>query len=553
VEHRYFSLVLHSHIPYVIGHGTWPHGMDWLYEAAAESYLPLLGVFRRLADAGASPQVNVSFTPVLMEQLNNPAFPEGFVAYLRMKIEAARNDRQHFEKNGQKNFIGLALFWEDWYEKLLRDFCDTYQGDILDGFRVLQDAGHIEILTSGATHAYFPLLSRDESISAQIRQGKHTYAHYLGREPKGFWIPECAYRPAYAWRRPFGSTEPYSRRGVDEILMDEGIGYFFIDTHLLKGGEAKGVYADRFPALKQLWEKFKEQQMPEKGGILSPYFPYLAYPSDAPFFTRDEVTGTQVWSRSTGYPGNGLYLEFHKKHFPGGLRYWRITGAGADLADKKPYDPEQTRAQIEEHAVHFVNILEGILREQNTGIIVALYDTELFGHWWFEGPEWLYHVLKSADQSRVKPLTASLGLERIPPQSIVSLPEGSWGEGGFHGIWFNEETSWIWEKVYALEDETANLDIQGLGRDGLARRLLRQFFREKFLLESSDWPFLISTWSARDYAERRVAEHFKRGETLARWIRLNRALTPEETSLLESWEREDCLFKEIASPGCEIP
>jgi 1,4-alpha-glucan branching enzyme len=543
-----FVLVLHSHIPYVLSHGSWPHGVDWLFEAAAESYLPLLDVFRRLGDEGIPPRVNIGITPVLAAQLKDARFKSGFDEYLAMKIEIAAKDRAYFERTGDAELVALTVFWQEWYEKLAADFHGTYHEDIVDGFRALQDAGQIEVLTSAATHGYFPLLARDESIRLQVRQGRHAYRKDFGRDPKGFWIPECAYRPAYSWKPPFGDRPPYPRQGVDEILRSEGIGYFFVDAHLLKGGVAKGVYTDRFPALKRLWEGSRSTSDRPEDPTRDPYSAYLAYPSDTPFFVRDEVSGTQVWSRQSGYPGDGWYLEFHKKHFPGGMRYWRITSSGAGLGDKAPYDPRRTRDRMKEHATHFVSTVEGILRARDGGTVVALYDTELFGHWWFEGPEWLYLVLKGLDRSSVRPATGTASLDALPPQSVVSLPEGSWGEGGFHGIWLNEDTAWIWERIYRIEEEAARLG-DGKRADP---RLLKQFIREKFLLESSDWPFLISTWSARDYAQNRAAEHYERARALAGWLKAGRPLTGGEAALLDTWEKEDRLFDEVVTPDGQI-
>ncbi len=543
-----FVLVLHSHIPYVLSHGSWPHGVDWLYEAAAESYLPLLDVFRRLAAEGIPPRVSIGMTPVLAAQLKDARFKAGFDAYLDMKIEVAARDRAYFERTGDETLLGLTAFWQDWYEKLSTDFHETFHEDIVDGFRDLQDAGTIEVLTSGATHGYFPLLARDESVRLQVRQGRHAYRKYFGRDPKGFWVPECAYRPAYSWKPPFGDLPPYPRQGVDEILGSEGIGYFFVDGHLLKGGTAMGVYTDRFPALKRLWEGSRGASDRPEDPTRDPYSAYLAYPSDTPFFVRDEVSGTQVWSRQAGYSGDGWYLEFHKKHFPGGMRYWRITSSEAGLGDKAPYDPRKVRERLEEHARHFVSTIEGLLRTRKEGTVVALYDTELFGHWWFEGPEWLYLVLKGLDRSSVPPATGAGALQARPPRSVVSLPEGSWGEGGFHGIWLNEDTAWIWERIYRIEGEAARIG-DGKSSD---RRLLKQFIREKLLLESSDWPFLISTWSARDYAQNRAAEHYERARAIAGWLKAGRPLTEGEAALLETWEKEDSLFDEVVGPNGQI-
>ena len=546
---KHFSLVLHSHIPYVLAHGSWPHGMDWLFEAAAESYLPLLEVFERLRDEGTPPRVNISFTPVLMEQLKSPSFATGFMEYLRMKIEIARRDRSYFEKTGAKPLLSLTEYWEGWYSGLLESFSGRYQQDILGAFRKLQDDGQIEVLTSAATHGYLPLLSKDDSIRWQARQGRYVYEKYFGRKPTGFWLPECAYRPGYAWRSPLGGRETADRAGVDEILGEEGLGCFFVDTHLLSGGEAKGVYLDRFPALKLLWEKFKKEYQPGQETAKTPYLPYLAYPSRVPFLARDEKSGTQVWSGKTGYPGDGWYLEFHKKHFPGGMRYWRITASDADLGDKQPYDPERVRERLEENASHFVASLQESLKDREEGVVVALYDTELFGHWWFEGPEWLYLVLKKLQRTEVRSQTVGGCLEALRPHTLISLPEGSWGKGGFHWIWLNDDTAWIWEKIYTLEKEAARLKSLPPAAD---TRILKQFSREKLLLESSDWPFLISTWTARDYSENRAAEHFERARTLLEWIKRDGPLSPDQMKLLETWEEEDQLFSEVVTPDGRI-
>ncbi len=523
---KFFSLVLHSHIPYVLAHGSWPHGMDWLYEAVAESYLPLLDVFERLAGEGLPARASIGLTPVLIEQLEDPAFVRGFDAYLRMKKEIAAADARHFGKTGNAVLRPLAEAWDAWYARRLEDFHGRFRADLLGAIRAR-------------------LLGRDESVRQQVRQGRHVYRRSFGREPRGFWIPECAYRPGYAWTNPLTGEGPVERLGVDEILGQEGLGYFFVDGPLLKGGEAKGVYLDRFPGLQQLWEKFRDAYRPGEELPRDPYSPHLAYPSRVPFFARDGVSGAQVWSRGLGYPGDGAYLEFHKKHFPGGLRYWRITSGQADLGLKEPYDPAVTTSRVEEHASHFVSVLARALEGRDAGTVVALYDTELFGHWWFEGPEWLYHVVRKLAGGPVAPMTAECALEARPAATVVSLPEGSWGEGGFHWIWLNDDTAWIWKKIYRIEQAAAALEPRLAGLD---RRVLKQFVREKLLLESSDWPFLVSTWAARDYAENRAAEHYERALTLAGWLETGRVLGPADESLLAAFEAEDRLFEEVVLP-----
>ncbi|MDH4197342.1 MAG: DUF1957 domain-containing protein, partial [Candidatus Aminicenantes bacterium] len=292
------------------------------------------------------------------------------------------------------------------------------------------------------------------------------------------------------------------------------------------------------------WDKSRQEMPAATEFRRDLYQPYFAHPSNVPFFARDDVSGVQVWSRNIGYPGDGAYLEFHKKHFPGGMRYWRITSSDADLALKAPYEPAKARERLNAHAAHFVAVLSNALQGREAGLITSLYDTELFGHWWFEGPEWLGLLLEKLAASEMRPITAGESLEKVPPQTIVSLPEGSWGEGGFHFVWLNQDTAWIWEKIYRIEAAAERL----ARRPASDPRLRRQFFREKFLLESSDWPFLISTWTARDYAENRAAEHYERASRLAGWMERGTPLSPEEEVLLRVYEQEDRLFDEVVEP-----
>jgi len=548
MNHKSWCLVLHSHIPYVINHGRWPHGADWLFEVCAESYLPLLTVLCRLRNEGITSNINLSFTPVLMEQLKSRNFAAGFKRYLQMKIDLARDNRAYFAQTGQDRLVRLAQYWETWYQRAYEDFVSRWEEDILKGFKKLQDEKQVEILTSAATHAYLPLLSDDRSVRFQVQQGRFVYEQYFGQPPAGFWLPECAYRPRYVWKRPLKAGAAFLRPGLDELLRESGLKYFFVDTHLLRGGEVKGVYLERFPVLKRLWQKAQQEQKPAREQGLSPYLPYLAEPSGLPFFVRDEKSGSLVWSGQAGYPGDGWYLEFHKKHFPGGLRYWRVTSAQLDLGEKQIYQPEKAKERLAEQATHFVSLLTAALKDQEGDVIASLYDTELFGHWWFEGPEWLYLVVKKLALTKIRPERASLCLERLNPQIPVSLPEGSWGTGGFHWVWLNEDTSWVWEKIYRLEDEWGKIYPDLAKRQP---RLYRQWLREKLLLESSDWPFLISTWTARDYAENRVAEHYERAKILLKWIKRGAPLQSEEQEQLLNWEKEDSLFPQFFPGGAE--
>jgi 1,4-alpha-glucan branching enzyme len=556
-----FTFVLHSHLPYVIAHGKWPHGTDWLSEATAEAYLPLLQVLDRLVAEGVSPKITLGITPILSEMLGSKTFREEFRVYLADKIGRAEADLRRFEALGEDRYVDLAVMWQDHYARTYEAFSRTYGGDLLGAFRRLQDQGHIEVITCAATHGYLPLLGRDESVQAQVKQGIAAYVRHFGRTPRGIWLPECAYRPRYRWSPPVGGGPPVLRKGVDEFLSENDLKYFIVDSHLLRGGKAIGVYAERFEALKRLWANFEAQyETHNEERDKSPYEPYLV--SSEPetkrpvaVFTRDPRTGVQVWSGEGGYPGDGWYLEFHKKHMESGLRYWRVTATKTDLGSKQPYEPGRTEERVRENASHFVELVKHVLSDHASsssrpGILVAPYDTELFGHWWFEGPRWLYHVLQWLDASpEVDLTTCGEYLQARAPGQVISLPEGSWGEGGYHWIWLNEWTSWTWKLIYEAEERMCDIASRWAGlKEPEFLRIAQQMARELLLLEASDWQFLISTWSARDYADHRVVEHFEKFKRLASMAEAaaeGRGLAKPDLAFLRACEESDAVFPDV--------
>ncbi len=549
----YFAFVFHSHLPYVLRHGIWPHGAEWLYEAASETYIPLLRVFYDLLAEGISPKVTLGITPVLGEQLADPEFKEGLRNYMVSKMEAAEADIREWREKGFNGRARVAERWREFYRSGI-EFFDSWNSDLIAAIRELYHGGHIEVITSAATHGYLPLLKRDESIRAQIRQGIRTHRRLFGRDPVGIWPPELAYRPAYRWATPFGG-EPYDRKGLEEFYFEEGLKYFLVDAHLLKGGRAIGTYLSLFEGLRALWERFEKEYRELEERERSPHYPYYASSGSEPkpvaFFTRDTQTALQVWSREWGYPGDPAYLEFHKKHFPGGHRYWRVTDPKADLAEKEDYDPDLVEIPLNNQSDHFVGLIHGIIASEKAGskppVVVAPYDAELFGHWWFEGPRWVYLVLKKLSLSgEVESITLGEYLEKFPPEEVLSLPEGSWGEGGFHWVWLNEWTEWTWKHIYQAEDR-----ILEILKNRPERAYAELLIKELFLLQSSDWQFLITTWSARDYAERRFSEHFEDFNRISSIIEKSfrgEEITAEDLRYLEEIRNRDRLFPD-ADPG----
>ncbi len=178
----YVVLVLHAHLPYVLSHGKWPHGSDWLMEAACETYIPLLNMLERLSKEGKRAHFTIGVTPILCEMLAAPLFKSEMKAYIAEKTRAAAHDYRSFTSEGQHERAELARRWYEFYESRLKDFIDVYKEDLLGVFRRLQQEGRIEIIVSAATHAYLPLLDLDTSVFAQIAQGVETYRkHFLTR------------------------------------------------------------------------------------------------------------------------------------------------------------------------------------------------------------------------------------------------------------------------------------------------------------------------------------------------------------------------------------
>jgi len=560
-----FTFVLHSHLPYVLSHGRWPHGNDWLTEACAETYLPLLNMLHELKSERIRPGITISISPVLCEQLAHKDFKGEFQGYLDNKIQAAGTDREVFSRHGQKNLEYLADRWVKYYTDIKISFNDRYNQNIPGAFRKLQDENQIEVMTCAATHGYLPLLSQDTTIQAQIKQAVQTYERFFGRKPRGIWLPECAYRPLYEWYPPVpieGQKSPYLRKGVEEFLSENGIEYFIIDTALLRGGKAIGVYIARFEALQKLWGQFSKEYQPQAEiRERTPQELYLVSsggPDKKPVavFTRDSDTGLQVWSGEWGYPGDGNYLDFHKKRYPGGHRYWKITSTKCDLADKMEYDPRSAESRIPENAAHFKSLVRNTLEYYHqhsgkTGFLCAPYDCELFGHWWFEGINFLKEVIRYVNlDGKIKTTTCSEYLDYAQPTDVISIPEGSWGEGGYHYIWLNEWTVWTWKHIY--KDEIWMKSLAEKYKDSKDRELqniLRQAARELMLLVASDWQFLISTWSARDYAEMRLSEHhqhFVRLATMAEKYATGQAVDHEDWTFLGDLEAQDNLFQDIS-------
>jgi 1,4-alpha-glucan branching enzyme len=548
------SIVLHGHLPYVLHHGLTPHGEAWLFEAAAETYLPLLDMIGECALHRARPALTMGLTPVLLEQLTHDRFKDGLETYLKDRSDRASSDQSEFQKSGQPHLAYLAGKWREWYSNKLEHF-HRINRDIVAEFSQRQAEGHIQILTSNATHAYMPLLLHDQSIRAQMIAGSLVSERRIGKKLKGMWLPECAYRPE--WERWIPSVlhgDPRHRVGLEKFIADAGVTHFFVDTNQITQSQPLGIYDHgRFQSVNEAqlhWDTRRGwRDVLEPVGVCSRQEPPRCFA-----FGRHPRVSEQVWSGSIGYPGNGAYLEFHKKH-ASGLRYWKVTDNKLGLGNKDLYQPDDIASRIYEHAQHFCNVVRGVLREYRDrtgrqGVCVAPFDAELFGHWWFEGPRFLRDVVMTlANDPSVRLMTSQESLERNPPDKVMRMPEGSWGENGNHSVWMNDQTRWMWEIEYRAEDQMQKMLHQLPWRTNeTVRKILERAGRQLLLLQASDWPFVVHSKGAVDYGIERFAEHstnFNRAIDIAEEAAAGKPLSGLRTIELQEMDAHDPIFAEI--------
>ncbi len=515
---RRLAFVLHAHLPWVLGHGTWPHGEDWLAEAIAHCYLPLIDTFRRLANRGRKHLATISVTPVLGAMLADPR-TEGIVdRYLAERSKAAWDDRRRHP---------LALWWRGEYERL-QALWAGFDKNLSRALADLSDRGALELSTSAGTHVYLPLAHSSKLVRLALRTGRETHRERFGVDPRGCWMPECAYRPGGPWRHPVTGISEENRAGNEDFLAEQGLGWTVVDSHLLRAGDPAFPYgSDRAP------EEVVEPSGPHPR-------PYWIRQSPVAAFLRDARSAAQVWSRQGGYPGDGAFLDFHKRHWPSGLRLWRVTDADVDMMDKLVYWPEAARERAEEQAEHFLELVAG-LEGMDGGVACAPFDMELFGHWWFEGPLWLERVLElAAPGATVEATTPARELDSRPALQRAFFAEGSWGAGGDHRVWVNPETEWMWQELADLERRAF-----AAVRWGGARKWRRAILNQLLLTAASDWPFLVKMGTGRDYAEERFKEHARRTRELI-------DLGPRSRAWPE-WVDLDLPFGEIEAEWARAP
>jgi len=515
----YVAFVLHAHLPYV-RHPEYESFLEerWLFEAITETYVPLVQLLDRLCAERVRCQITLSVSPSLLAMLEDPLLQERYAAHLAKCIELSDKELERTRHDG--HFHYLAGFYREFFGRTQEVFVNQCQGRLAAAFKRFHEVGVIELATTTATHMLMPLFSaQPRAVEAQIRTGLDYFASVFGFRPQGMWLPECGYYP-----------------GVDEVLAREGVRYFFVESHGIDHASATPYY-----------------------GVYAP----LYTPAGVAAFGRDQASTKQVWSAREGFPGHPDYREFYRDigqdldfHYiqpyiagdirvDTGIKYYRITGP---TAWKEPYHPDVARERAAQHAGDFlrqrvahVEYLSSVM--ETAPVVVAPFDAELFGHWWFEGPQWLDFVIRKAafDQGAVELIGLSAYLDRHPVHQTGVPCTSTWGHKGYFEGWLNGTTDWLYPPLYEcgrrLEVLTARY---GAGPDvpALTRRALQQCMRELLLGQSSDWPFIINNGTATEYAARRVRDHVARFYYLADALEQG-TVDPE---VLEALETMDNIF-----------
>jgi len=531
----YLALVLHAHLPFV-RHPEHEHFLeeDGFFAAVTETYIPLLRMMQRLVEDSVPFKLTMSLTPTLCEMLQDQLLRERYVRHLDLLIDLSAREQKR--NRNDPRLRELADFYFKMFQDTRAFFVDEWNRDLLAVFRKMRETGALEIIASAATHGLLSVLQQQapQAARAQVLIGRDVYVDLFGAAPSGFWLPECAYVP-----------------GLDPILQEANIRWFVLDAHGLLFGKPRPCRS-----------------------IYAPYYT----PAGPAAFARDGDSSRQVWSAYEGYPGDPAYREFYRdlgfelpmEHLGliargtrkfSGLKYHRITGRGDE---KQLYDRAAAENATAKHASHFLEERRQQIRDISKfgfdPIVVAPFDAELFGHWWFEGPRFLEQFIRrAANQGDFWLTTPSDYVAAHPTQQIVEPAASTWGENGHLAVWLDPSNAWIYPHLHVAAQkmigfaQSASAVVEQPLRVPNAKstagapslqftdRVLKQLARELLLAQSSDWAFLMKSRTAREYATKRTTDH------LARFNRLHDQFVANDVdnNFLHDCECRDNLFPNL--------
>ena len=517
----YVNFVLHAHLPYI----HHPESEDyleeeWLFEAISETYIPLLLNFKKLEEEKVDFRITMTMTPPLLNMLDNKLLQERYIKYLKKHIELCEKEVKRTTYDARLN--SLSHYYLDRYTSDLYIFKDVYNCNIITGFKHFQDIGVLEIITCGATHGYFPILYVNEkTVRAQIAVGIQTYKKFFGKNPRGIWLPECGYIPE-----------------ADKYLKEFRIEYAIVETHGILYAEPTPIYGTYAPIVSH-------------GGLIA--------------FGRDLESSRQVWSSINGYPGDYNYREFYRDigydcdyeyikpyiacngaRVNTGIKYYRITGKDCP---KDYYDLQWAKDSAEKQAGHFMDCRTKQIEHLSSymdvpPIITCPYDAELYGHWWYEGPYWLYILFKKIyyDDCNFKLITPSEYIDKYPQIQVSTPCRSSWGANGYSEVWLNQTNDYAHRHLHKAGDRMCELAAMFPNEgDTLRRQALNQCARELLLAQSSDWLFIITNGTMVEYAHKAIKDHIGRFTKLYYQIKNDKI---DARYLLDVFDKDD-IFPEI--------
>ncbi|MDG4664717.1 glycoside hydrolase family 57 protein [Mycobacterium sp. 236(2023)] len=501
-----FTLVLHTHLPWLAHHGRWPVGEEWLYQSWSAAYLPLIRVLRTLAAEDRRHLVTLGITPVVAAQLDDPYCLQGmnhWLANWQLRALEAASTRVASGTSAASEPNALRQFGSREYaeaQRELTEFDTLWRHGASPLVRELLDGQVVELLGGPLAHPFQPLLNprlREFALREGLGDANARFAH----TPTGIWAPECAYAP-----------------GMETGYATAGVSHFMVDGPSLRGDTALGrPVAD--------------------SGVVA--------------FGRDLQVSYRVWSPRSGYPGHAAYRDFHTYDHATGLKPARVTGRNVASEDKAPYDPERADAAVDIHVADFVETVRQRLVNESARIgrpahVVAAFDTELFGHWWYEGPVWLERVLRALPAAGVRVGTLSDAITDGYVGTPVELPPSSWGSGKDWQVWSGDKVA----DLVRLNSEVVDTALStvdkalahgaALGSPIPRNFVADQILRETLLTVSSDWPFMVSKDSAADYARYRAHLHAHATREISAAVASGRH--DHALRLAEGWNRADGLF-----------
>ncbi len=506
------AFILHAHLPYVRKNEINSLEEDWLFQAILECYLPLIRVMEEaLSSDPDNTKLTLSLSPTLLSLFKDSELQSKFPSWINTRIELLKEIKKEDKEASKfllKNMEDQLIYWEE---------CS---GNIINRFKYLLESGSLDIMTCAATHGYLPILRENpETVIGQIKTAIRHHQNIFNVVPLGIWLPECAYY-----------------ENLDKILSDCGIRYAVLDGHGILNSKPRPRY-----------------------GVYAP----ICSKNGVAFFGRDSQSTLPVWSAREGFPGDPVYREFHKdlgwelpisklnekgisSNRPLGLKFHRITNNALPLGEKDFYKENLAHQRAEEHAENYLLQRSEQLKKLNISYkfkptLIAPFDAELFGHWWYEGPVFIKNIFKNSNKYLIKLTHLREILSEKPKLQICEPSPSSWGQGGYHNYWLNDTNAWIVPEITKAGSIFVQLNSKKLN-DRLSKRILMQAGRELLLSESSDWSFILRAGTTTELAKERIERH------LSRFWKLIYSITRKETidfAFLESIEMEDKIFPEL--------